>query len=189
MWLIKAAVCRRPLGCGSCVSVFVAPCVWHSLPPCSLIHRSSSTKLEGLPILVSFYRHQVRTRHRHNHTTAITISTVVQASMISRRPQLLPIQHVSRPPERQTVLPPQSPQVLPSVPVSVINAATAVGGHRDLEWRKPSRTADRGLISPEEDTRKLFEECEVALYSSRILNEALAYSTPQFFSRNPVVKV
>ena len=37
--------------------------------------------------------------------------------------------------------------------------------------------------------RKLFEECEVALYSSRILNEALAYSTPDFFSRNPVIKV
>ena len=77
---------------------------------------------------------------------------------------------------RQTVFP----------PVGAINAAAAVGGHRDLELLEPSRKADRG---PEEDMRKLFEECEVALYSSRILNEALAYSTPDFFSRNPVIKV
>ena len=62
-------------------------------------------------------------------------------------------------------------------------------GRQQGHSREPSHKADRGLNSPGEDTRKLSEECEVALYSSRILNEALAYSTPQFFRRNPVVKV
>ena len=37
--------------------------------------------------------------------------------------------------------------------------------------------------------RRLFEECEVALYSCRILNEALAYATPESFRKNPVIKV
>ena len=48
---------------------------------------------------------------------------------------------------------------------------------------------DRRLIPPEEDMRRLFEECEVALYSCRILNEALAYATPESFRKNPVIKV
>ncbi len=37
--------------------------------------------------------------------------------------------------------------------------------------------------------RRLFEECEVAVYSSRILNEALVYGTPETFRKNPVIKV
>ena len=48
---------------------------------------------------------------------------------------------------------------------------------------------DRGLIPPDEDIRRLFEECEVALYGTRILNEALAFATPETFRRNPVIKV
>ena len=48
---------------------------------------------------------------------------------------------------------------------------------------------DRGLIPPEEDIRRLFEECEVALYGTRILNEALAFATPESYRRNPVIKV
>jgi len=59
--------------------------------------------------------------------------------------------------------------------------------HRTLP--KPPRKTERGLISLEEDMRRLFEECEVAVYNTRILNEALAYGTPESFRRNPVIKV
>ena len=62
-------------------------------------------------------------------------------------------------------------------------------GHRERELPRPPRQADRRLIPPEEDMRRLFEECEVALYSCRILNEALAYATPESFRKNPVIKV
>ena len=62
------------------------------------------------------------------------------------------------------------------------------GGRERGHLREPSRKADGRLILSEDDTR-IFEECEVALYSTRILFEALAYSTPRFFSRNPVIKV
>ena len=62
-------------------------------------------------------------------------------------------------------------------------------GHRDREFRGPPRQADRRLTQLEEDMLRLFEECEVALYSCRILNEALSYATPESFRKNPVIKV
>jgi hypothetical protein len=54
-------------------------------------------------------------------------------------------------------------------------------GHRDRELPKPPRRADRGYIPPEEDMRRLFEECEVAVHNSRILNEALGVWHSRFF--------
>ena len=81
-----------------------------------------------------------------------------------------------------------SPQVLQPNTVRRDSDQGRAGRQRGHLW-EPSHKADRGLSSPEEDTRKLFEECNWALYSSRILNEALANSTPHIFSRNPVIKV
>ena len=46
-----------------------------------------------------------------------------------------------------------------------------------------------GLISLEEDMRRLFEEREVAVYNTRILHEALMYTSPESFRRNPVIEV
>lgn len=62
-------------------------------------------------------------------------------------------------------------------------------GHRDRDLPTPPRRKDREFIPPEEDMRRLFEECDVALHNSRILNEALAYSTPDSFRSNSVIKV
>lgn len=54
---------------------------------------------------------------------------------------------------------------------------------------QPPRRRDREYIPPEEDMRRLFEECEVALYNTHIFNEALAYATPDSFRSNSVIKV
>lgn len=83
---------------------------------------------------------------------------------------------------------PQSPQVhRPSTRRQDSDQGHTGRQHRGLP--RPPRNADRGLIPPEEDMRRLFEECEVAVYSSRILNEALVYGTPESFRKNPVIKV
>ena len=62
-------------------------------------------------------------------------------------------------------------------------------GHRDRELPQPPRRRDREYIPPDEDMRRLFEECDVALHNVRILNEALAFATPDSFRSNAVIKV
>ena len=62
-------------------------------------------------------------------------------------------------------------------------------GHRDREPPRPPRQGDRRLIPPEEDMRRLFEECDLALFRSRVLNDALAYATSESFRENPIIKV
>ena len=51
------------------------------------------------------------------------------------------------------------------------------------------QTLPSGLIPLEEDIRRLFEEREVAVYNTRILHEALMYTSPESFRRNPVIEV
>ena len=57
--------------------------------------------------------------------------------------------------------------------------------HRNHELPQPPRK----VIPLEEDMRRLFEECSMALSHARILNEALAYATPDSFRNNSVIKV
>lgn len=52
---------------------------------------------------------------------------------------------------------------------------------------KPST---RGIISPEEDRRRLFEECELARGNAQLLSNALVYASPEeVVNGNPVIKV
>ena len=81
------------------------------------------------------------------------------------------------------VRPPNKPE--DGIPLEI----DSVFGDRDRELLQLPRKRDLEFVPPEEDTRRLFEECDVALYNARILNEALAYSTPDFFRSNPVIKV
>ena len=90
-----------------------------------------------------------------------------------------PLPHVNAPPSPQVHLPDMRLQ----------DSDQGHGGRqRGHSQRERSRKADGRLILPEDDTQ-IFEECEVALYNSRILFEALADTTPRFFSRTPVIKV
>jgi len=59
---------------------------------------------------------------------------------------------------------------------------------QDSDQRR-HQTLPSGFIALEEDMRKLFEECKVAVYNTRILKTALEFSTPEFFPRNPIIKV
>lgn len=51
----------------------------------------------------------------------------------------------------------------------------------------PSRK-DRGIISPEEDIRRLFEECKVAKENANVLSSALSSVDRTTFATNPVVQ-
>ncbi|CAE6471140.1 unnamed protein product [Rhizoctonia solani] len=56
--------------------------------------------------------------------------------------------------------------------------------------RDKARNAEStyGVISPEEDIRRLFEECDIARDNSRILADSLVYATPDSIATNTVIK-
>ncbi|CAG8698336.1 1680_t:CDS:2, partial [Acaulospora colombiana] len=47
---------------------------------------------------------------------------------------------------------------------------------------------DRGIIPPEEDIRRLFQECDVAKNNAQVLSGALPFATPANFSSDPVIQ-
>ncbi|KAH7345763.1 hypothetical protein B0J17DRAFT_49260 [Rhizoctonia solani] len=118
-------------------------------------------------------------------------------------PILNPTPH--RPPSSLRNLPPNEP-VQPDVMSNV--AAVTQGLNRvELEpapviQRRNTRDGDRerrrervhnvestyGVISPEEDMRRLFEECEIARDNCRILADSLVYATPESVTSNTVIK-
>jgi hypothetical protein len=57
--------------------------------------------------------------------------------------------------------------------------------------RERSRKAETtyGVISPEEDMRRLFEECEIARDNCRILGDSLVYATPDSVTVDPLIQV
>jgi hypothetical protein len=48
---------------------------------------------------------------------------------------------------------------------------------------------DRGIIPPEEDIRRLFQECDVAKNNAQVLAGALPYAAPATFASDPVIQV
>ncbi|KAJ7619451.1 hypothetical protein FB45DRAFT_839940 [Roridomyces roridus] len=50
---------------------------------------------------------------------------------------------------------------------------------------KSHRDHHRGIIPPDEDMRRLFQECKIGVGNANLLNEALATATPEL--RNPVI--
>jgi hypothetical protein len=62
-------------------------------------------------------------------------------------------------------------------------------GRGDHELPKPPHKVDRRFILSDEDMRRLYEERDVAVHNSCILNEALLCSTPETFHSDPFIKV
>ena len=62
-------------------------------------------------------------------------------------------------------------------------------GRRDRELPQPRDQRVFASDAPKEGMRRLFEECDVARYSTRILNESLVYATPDSLRSNPVIRV
>ncbi|CAE6464433.1 unnamed protein product [Rhizoctonia solani] len=61
---------------------------------------------------------------------------------------------------------------------------------RDGERRRGVQRVEStyGIISPEEDIRRLFEECKIAQDNCRILADSLVYATPDSVTSNTVIK-
>ncbi|CAE6417258.1 unnamed protein product [Rhizoctonia solani] len=64
---------------------------------------------------------------------------------------------------------------------------TRDGGERRRE-RVQNVESTYAVISPEEDMRRLFEECEIARDNCRILADSLVYATPESITSNNVIK-
>ncbi|KAG8749434.1 hypothetical protein FRC14_001378, partial [Serendipita sp. 396] len=47
---------------------------------------------------------------------------------------------------------------------------------------------DRGIIPPDEDIRRLFQECEVAKTNAQLLSNCLTFASPSTFSADPVIQ-
>ncbi|CAE6538926.1 unnamed protein product [Rhizoctonia solani] len=69
----------------------------------------------------------------------------------------------------------------------VIRRRNTQNGERRQDRVRDARSA-YGVISPEEDIRRLFEECEIARDNSRILADSLVYATPESITSNNVIK-
>ncbi|KAJ7715148.1 hypothetical protein B0H16DRAFT_1340175, partial [Mycena metata] len=76
-----------------------------------------------------------------------------------------------------------------------LNGNTPVG-HRDRDGEgkhvhgdgKLSRTVRRGIITPEEDMRLLFEECKLAVGNATLLSQSLAMATPEEVNGSVIVE-
>ena len=69
---------------------------------------------------------------------------------------------------------------------------TGSGENRDRERKKdrPHKSKDgKYIISPEEDIRRLMEECEMARGNAQFLSSQLAYAKPRDLTTNDVIKV
>jgi len=93
---------------------------------------------------------------------------------------------ISPPPQATYTNTPHSPHVLRREPRRQ-DSDQGPGTWRSVQRERGRR--DRELIPPEEDIRRLFEECDITVYNTRILNEALVYSTPDSFRSNSVIGV
>lgn len=96
---------------------------------------------------------------------------------------------------------PVQPELVPGVAAITQNMANIamepVMGQREMpeEGRERRRERSRqpettyGVISQEEDMRRLFEECEIARDNCRILADSLVYATPEGVTVEPVIQV
>lgn len=46
-----------------------------------------------------------------------------------------------------------------------------------------------GIIPPDEDIRRLFQECRMGRGNALLLNEALAFASPSDLKEKPIIKV
>ncbi|KAG8715352.1 hypothetical protein FRC11_004522 [Ceratobasidium sp. 423] len=118
-------------------------------------------------------------------------------------PILNPTPH--RPPSSLRHLPPGEP-VQPDIPPNVVAVTQGLTRvelepaprieRRNTRNGEPERRRERprdvesayGVISPEEDMRRLFEECDIARDNCRILADSLVYATPESITSNTVIK-
>lgn len=75
--------------------------------------------------------------------------------------------------------PPQQPQSQPLQPQSQTPQPNRA--KRDAQLQR--------VIPPEEDMRRLFQECRIANGNSRLLDDALAYASPEDLREKDIIKV
>jgi hypothetical protein len=80
--------------------------------------------------------------------------------------------------------PPQQPQSQPLQPQS----QTTQQPNR-AKREAPSHGQLQRVIPPEEDMRRLFQECRIANGNSQLLSEALAFASPEDLREKDIIKV
>lgn len=80
--------------------------------------------------------------------------------------------------------PPQQPQLQPLQPQS----QTTQQPNR-AKREAPSHGQLQRVIPPEEDMRRLFQECRIANGNSQLLSEALAFASPEDLREKDIIKV
>jgi hypothetical protein len=74
--------------------------------------------------------------------------------------------------------PPMSPSRRPTIPPRGQTAPPAPGHRGDRNDRKRERERLERVIPPDEDMRRLFQECEIARGNAQLLSSALTYARP-----------
>jgi hypothetical protein len=65
---------------------------------------------------------------------------------------------------------------------------TVDGGFLIVTPPVPTRK-DRGIIPPEEDMRRLLQECDVAKNNAQVLSQALPFATPSTLGTDTLIQV
>jgi hypothetical protein len=74
----------------------------------------------------------------------------------------------------------------PSDDSSVVEVITS---HLRPPPQQPQSQPLQRVIPPEEDMRRLFQECRIANGNSMLLNEALAFASPEDLREKDIIKV
>jgi len=102
------------------------------------------------------------------------------------------LQTAPTPPNTQTQAPPQpqpQPQSQPPQPQPQTQTQTQVPQQPTRAKREaPSHGQIQRVIPPEEDMRRLFQECRFANGNAQLLNEALAFATPEDLREKDIIK-
>ena len=64
--------------------------------------------------------------------------------------------------------------------------AGRIQNHRDINLSHPPHRRDQDLVPSEEDMQRLFVECDIAVWRTRILKDALANAAPGSLHSNPI---
>jgi hypothetical protein len=83
--------------------------------------------------------------------------------------------------------PPPQPQSQPPQPQTQPQTQTQTQAQQPSRGKREPQL--QRVIPPEEDMRRLFQECRFAHGNAQLLNEALAYATPEDLREKEIIKV
>jgi len=83
------------------------------------------------------------------------------------------------------------PRVYPNQPYQLQPNSSPTLDHQEppVNPARQKSTREHRIIPPEEDIRRLFQECKIGLGNANLLSEALAYVKPEDLDKKEIIRV